>query len=98
RLGVHRFSDGAADLDRGQVVVRRDALREPAHQRTDQGRSGVVAGHPVAFDDLEVASRVRGIRYAFVDDLGDAVGQRTVHLVGVRGDPGQVRGAPVHVV
>src|SRR6185312_8097755 len=36
--------------------------------------------------------------HALVDDLGDAVGERTVDLVGMGGDPGQVGGAPVHVV
>ena len=41
---------------------------------------------------------MRGVRRALVDDLREAVGERTVDLVGVRGDPRQVGGAPVHVV
>ncbi|MGW9803208.1 hypothetical protein ACUW6W_001297 [Micrococcus sp. 093350064-1] len=70
----------------------------PALERADQGGRRVVARHPVALDHLEVPARVRGVRHTLVDHLRDPVRERTVDLVGVRGDPGQVRGAPVDVV
>lgn len=75
----------------------RHAVGEPAHEGTDQGGGRVVAGDLVAFDDVKVPAGVRGVGHALVDDLGDAVGQRPVDLVGVRRDPGQVRRAPVHI-
>ena len=55
----------------------------------------VVVGHAVAFDDLEMATVVRGVRGTLVNHLGHAVDQRTVDFVGVRGNPGEVGGAPV---
>ncbi len=97
-LRVDGLAHGAQHPDRREVVGVRDAVREPAHEGADQGGRGVVLRDAVAFDDLEVPARVRGVRGAFEDHLGDAVGERAVDLVGVRRDPGEVGGAPVHVL
>ena len=98
RLGVDGLADGAEQPDGGEVVAGRDAVREPAHQRPDQGGRGVVLRDAVAFDDFEVPARVRGVGRALEDHLGGAVGERAVELVGVGGDPGEVRRAPVDVL
>src|SRR5699024_8429140 len=91
------FTNGSDQTNRRQVVVFGWPVFVPPHQRPQQGRSGVVAGHTVALNDLEVASGVWGVGHTFVDDLGGTIGQRTIDFIGVRGDPCQVRGAPVHV-
>ena len=96
RLGVDRFADRAQQPQTGQVVGEGD-LAAPLHERPDQRRGGVIDCHAVLFDDLEVPVLVGGGRGALVDDLGDAVGQRTVDDVGVPGDPADVGGAPVDV-
>src|SRR5690606_28562997 len=68
------------------------------HEGADEGGRGVVDRHPVLLHDLPVAALVRGVGGALVDDLGGAVGQRTVDDVAVPGDPADVGGAPVDVL
>ena len=78
------------------VLAGLGAVGERAHEGTNQGGGGVVVGHAVTFDDLEVATVVRGVRGALVNHLGYAVNQRAVDFVGVRGHPSEVGGAPVN--
>ena len=78
------------------VLAGLRAVRERTHERTNQGRRGVVVGHAVTLDDLKVATVVRGVRGTLVNHLGHAVDQWTVNFVGVRGHPCEVGGAPVN--
>src|SRR5690606_154341 len=93
-----RLADGAQQAQRGQVVPAGQLLAEPGHEGPDQGGGRVVDGDAVALDDLEVPGAGGLAGGALVDHLGQAVGQGSVDLVGVGGDPGQVRGAPVDVL
>ena len=97
RLRVNGFTHRTKQTHGREVVLAGlRAVRERTHEGANQGRRGVVVGHAVAFDDLEVATVVRGVRGTLVNHLGDAVDQRTVDFVGVRGNPRQVGGAPVN--
>src|SRR5690606_28583377 len=95
-LGVDRFADRAQDAQGRQVELGGD-LVAPLHERADRGGRGVEDAHAVLLHDLPEAALVRGVRGAFVHDLGGAVGERAVDDVGVAGDPADVGGAPVHV-
>ena len=97
RLRVNGFTHRTEQTHGREVVLAGlRAVRERTHEGANQGRRGVVVGHAVAFDDLEVATVVRGVRGTLVNHLGHAVDQRTVDFVGVRGHPRQVGGAPVN--
>ena len=97
RLWVDGLAHRAEQAHGREIVLAGlRAVRERTHERTNQGRGGVVVGHAVAFDDLKVATVVRGVRGTLVNHLGHAVDQWTVNFVGVRGNPRQVGGAPVN--
>ena len=97
RLRVDGFAHRTEQTHGREVVLAGlRAVGERAHEGTNQGGGGVVVGHAVTFDDFEVAAVVRGVRGALVNHLGDAVNQRTVDFVGVRGHPCEVGGAPVN--
>ena len=97
RLRVDGFAHRTEQTHGREVVLAGlRAVRERTHERTNQGRRGVVVGHAVAFDDLKVTAVVRGVRGTLVNHLGHAVNQRAVNFVGMRSHPGEVGGAPVN--
>src|SRR4029079_19376377 len=93
---VDRFPDTAQHPERVQLVLRGD-VGAPFYERPDQGGRGVIDADLVFVDDFPVPALVRGVRGAFVDDLGGPIRERPVADVGVSGDPADVGGAPVHV-
>ena len=97
RLRVDGFAHRTEQTHGREVVLAGlRAVGERTHEGANQGRRGVVVGHAVTFNDLKVAAVVRGVRGTLVNHLGDAVNQRTVNFVGVRGHPCEVGGAPVN--
>ena len=73
------------------------AVGKPAHERADQCGRRVIAGDTIAFNDLKVPARVRGVGGPLENYLGDAVGEWAVDLIGMCRDPGEIGRAPVHI-
>ena len=96
RLRVDRLADRTQQPQAGKIVGVGN-LASPLHEHPDQRRRRVIDCDAVLFDDLEMPVLVGRVRCAFVDHLGDAVGQRPVDDVRVAGDPADIRCAPEDV-
>ena len=73
-------------------------LGAPLHEGADRGRRGVEDGDAVARADLPEAVALGPVGRALVHQHRGAVGERSVHHVGVPGHPADVGGAPEDVV
>lgn len=103
--GTAFLADGAKEPEPGLLVdgladqrqqlqllhrVRQDVLLVVLHQRADGGGRRVEDVRPVAVDDRPEAVRLGVVGNAFEENTGGAVGERSVDVGGVAGDPAEV--------
>ena len=73
-------------------------LFAPFHEGTDRRRCGVEDRDAMPFAHIPHAIPVRPVRRAFVQHAGGAIGEWSVHDVGVSRHPADIGGAPEHIV
>ena len=96
-LGVDRLADGAQNAQAREVVLGWP-LVAGLHEGANSGRRGVELRDAVLVDHLPEAAGVRVVGHALEHDRRGAERERTVHDVGVTGDPADVGGAEEDVV
>ena len=69
----------------------------PTHERANRRGRGIEDVHAIFVNDGPEAVAVRIIRRALIHQRSRAIRQRTIHDIGMAGDPADIRGAPVDI-
>src|SRR5581483_10076540 len=94
RFGIERLADARDETQAAQVVLA-DEIRADPHHHPNRGWGRVPYGYLLALHEPVPSFRVE---FGFIDDAGDAVGERRDDPVRRAGDPSGIGRAPEDVV